>query len=248
MQQETDIAERLRAARMRRGLSREELAVRSGLSWSAIAQIEGGRRTNVRPGTVAALASALGVSTDYLLCAGELARVLLEHHALLYADDDAFAKSADVYLRTGVELGESMLVVTSRHNCDVLRERLGQDAAHVTFEDSTRWLSSPPAALVGYTRFVINALQAGAPWVRVLSEPVWADKTEAEVRSWARFESLVNLMFVQLPMTIMCPYDTARLDPEIVSFAHATHPHASRDGVPERGERYEDPGAFLSSP
>lgn len=233
---------------MRRGLSREELAVRSGLSWSAIAQIEGGRRTNVRPGTVAALASALGVSTDYLLCPGELVRVLLEHHALLYAGDDAFAKSAAPFLRTGVELGESMLVVTSRHNCDLLRDQLGQDAARVTFEDSSRWLSSPPAALVGYARFATDALQTGASWVRVLSEPVWVQKTEAEVRSWARFESLVNVMFVHLPMTIMCPYDTARLDPEIVSFAHATHPHASYDGVPERSQRYEDPGAFLSRP
>ncbi|MGD0195929.1 MAG: helix-turn-helix transcriptional regulator, partial [Candidatus Dormibacteria bacterium] len=57
----------LQSARERRGWSRETLAHRSGLSWAAIAQIESGRRREVRASTLLALSSALGVSVDYLL-------------------------------------------------------------------------------------------------------------------------------------------------------------------------------------
>ena len=56
----------LRAARARAGWSRETLAHHSGVSWSAIAQIESGRRRDVRLSSLSALADALGVSVDEL--------------------------------------------------------------------------------------------------------------------------------------------------------------------------------------
>ena len=57
----------------RLGWTREALAFHSGLSWSAIAQVESGRRTNLRPSTLAALSRPLGVSIDYLVDGGQLA-------------------------------------------------------------------------------------------------------------------------------------------------------------------------------
>lgn len=57
---------RLQAARQRRGLSQQELAVKAGLPASSISHFEGGGRKpsfdNLRR-----LANALDVSTDYLL-------------------------------------------------------------------------------------------------------------------------------------------------------------------------------------
>ncbi|MCU1676331.1 MAG: sensor protein [Frankiales bacterium] len=61
------IAEALRQARMRRGWTREDLAHHSGVSYGAIAQIEAGRRTDVRLRSLVALADALDVSVDALL-------------------------------------------------------------------------------------------------------------------------------------------------------------------------------------
>ena len=54
------IGESLKAARERLGWSREALAYHSGVSWSAIAQIESGRRKDVRLSSLSALAEALG--------------------------------------------------------------------------------------------------------------------------------------------------------------------------------------------
>ena len=59
------IGDSLKAARTRLGWTRETLAHHSGISWSAISQIESGRRRDVRLGTLSALAEALGVSVDY---------------------------------------------------------------------------------------------------------------------------------------------------------------------------------------
>ena len=64
---EPSIAAALRRAREDRGWSREDLAHHSGVSYGAIAQIETGRRTDVRLRSLVALADALGVSVDALL-------------------------------------------------------------------------------------------------------------------------------------------------------------------------------------
>lgn len=50
----------LRLARVRVGWSREALAYHSGMSGAAIAQIESGRRQDIRLSTLAALAGAWG--------------------------------------------------------------------------------------------------------------------------------------------------------------------------------------------
>src|SRR5881296_1316304 len=80
---EVNLAGRVRSARERLGWSRETLAHHAGLSWAAISQIEAGRRTAVRAGTLDALAQALGVTTDHLL-AREPEKELLAHGALMY--------------------------------------------------------------------------------------------------------------------------------------------------------------------
>jgi transcriptional regulator with XRE-family HTH domain len=238
-------AARLKAARQRRGWSREELAIRSGLSWSAITQIESGRRTNLRPATVVALATALGVTADYLLGSELPTASLLEHELLLFADDDAFVRSAASCVTTGVTLGEPTLVVTSPRKAEVLREHLGPDSGKVTFEEADGWYASPAEALAGYRRFATEALGTGAAWVRVVGEPVWAGKTDAELESLVRYESLLNLAFVALPITVVCLYDAGVLDAQIVAHARATHPHAREGDTLRPSGAYEDPGEFL---
>jgi transcriptional regulator with XRE-family HTH domain len=62
-----DIGTALRAARAQRGWTRDQLADRAGVSVAAIAQIESGRRRDVRLSTLTALATALDVSLDELV-------------------------------------------------------------------------------------------------------------------------------------------------------------------------------------
>lgn len=61
------VARLVKVLRLRRGLTQEGLAFRSGLSISLVARVEQGRKLDLRLSTVDKLAAALGVSPAELL-------------------------------------------------------------------------------------------------------------------------------------------------------------------------------------
>jgi transcriptional regulator with XRE-family HTH domain len=236
------------AARQRLGWNREALAFHSGISWSGIAQIESGRRRNLRPDTLSALAGALGVTIDYLVGGGSARTVMFDHKALLYGAEDELADTAGPFLKEGVARSEAMLAVTTKENIELLRAQLGPAAKRVDFVESEAWYTTPASALEGFKAFSNAKLEAGAPWVRILGEPIWAGRPDAEVRLWTRYESLLNLAFASWPVTIVCPYDEGSVHPEIVKQAHLTHPHTIGHDGTTVSEAYAGPGGFTLEP
>ena len=61
------IAERVRRARTKAGLSQRGLAIKAGLSPAAVASIERRKGGGITADTAAALAKVLGISVDALL-------------------------------------------------------------------------------------------------------------------------------------------------------------------------------------
>jgi transcriptional regulator with XRE-family HTH domain len=242
------IGPRVRAARGRLGWTREALAFHAGISWSAISQVESGRRTNLRPSTLAALGGALGLSIDYLVEGSPRRPAMLEHSVFPYRADDQFQATIGSFLAEGIERSEAVLAVTSAANIELLREHLGKDAGKVEFVDAKGWYSTPIGALEGFGSFCDAKLQRGAGWVRVVGEPVWAGRSDADVRLWTRYESLLNLAFAASPMTLSCPYDERSVGPEIVCQAHLTHPRAMGDGGITLNPEYADPRRFALEP
>jgi transcriptional regulator with XRE-family HTH domain len=237
------ISERLRAARERLGWNREELAFRSGVSWSAISQAESGRRRNLRPQTLSRLSGALGVSMDYLVN-GNPTPPMLSHQALLYEDGEEFAEGAGRFLLEGIERSEAALAMTGKRNLRILKKRLGADADRVEFVDSARGYTGPEVPVELFTEFMTRKVREGSVWVRIVGEPPWEGRSAAEVRQWTRYESLINLIFAGSPMSILCPYATGALDPAIVSDAHVTHPLIVERGEAAESSKYKDPGRF----
>jgi transcriptional regulator with XRE-family HTH domain len=242
------IGARLRAARDRRGWSREELAVHSDISWAAIAQVESGRRTNVRPNTLLALSGALGVTIDYLVTGGLAPTPMLEHSAYFYSDDNDFKVTMGSFLAEGLERSEAVIAVTTPANIELLREHLGADAGKAEFVDSTTWLTTPAEALERFKAFSEAKLEAGAPWVRFVAQPIWEGRSGNEVRLWTRFESLVNVLFGASPVTFVCPYDERAVDPEVVKEAHLTHPDIVDDAGIAGSPDYTGPGRVALDP
>jgi transcriptional regulator with XRE-family HTH domain len=236
----------LRSARKRAGWSRETLADRSGLSGAAVAQIESGRRREVRLSTLVALANALSVSVDYLV-GGDAAfsPTLLEHRVLVYDSEDEFLASAAPFVVEGVGVGESVLVVTARRQVELLHDAVGEAATQVEFRDSSEWYRSPGDALNGYRRFVQDRYGRGVPWVRVIGEPVWTGRSEAEVIEWTRYEALINLALATAPATIVCPYDGRSLPDSIVAGARHTHPEVIEGATTGPNPGYEEPEDYL---
>jgi transcriptional regulator with XRE-family HTH domain len=242
---DNDIGTRVRNARGRLGWNRETLAFHSGISWSAIAQVESGRRRNLRPATLLALARALGVTIDYLVAGGGAPPPMLTHCALLYETDSQFLDAAVPFLSEGVERRESVLAVTTQPNVELLRNRLDAAAGAVEFADRSSWYRTPMAALASYRAFLHERVESGAPWVRILGEPLWNSGSDSELRSWVSYEAMLNLAFAAEPVSVMCPYDKRTVDGEICKQALSTHPQtAESDGLATSPD-YSDPLSFV---
>jgi transcriptional regulator with XRE-family HTH domain len=222
------------------------LAYHSGVSWSAIAQIESGRRQDVRLSSLTALADALGVSVDYL--AGTSATLEprpLEHLLLTYGSDEEYLAVTIPYIAVGLERSEAVLVVTTPTQIALVREALGERSEHVEFADSTEWYRTLSGALNGYRAFVKQKFEAGMAWMRIVGDPVWARRSGEEVDTWFRYESLVNLAFVGAPASILCTYDTRTVPAEVIADARRTHPDLAAGEVTGDGPEYQEPEVFL---
>jgi len=182
------------------------------VSWAAIAQIETGRRTDVRLSSLSALAGALGLSIDYLV--GHPTRPAaptLEHQTLVYRSATEFLSTVIPFLNTAIERSESALLVASPANAELVRDALGGDANRVEYRDSSFWYSSPVEVLGRYRSYLDERIAAGSTWARIVGEPVWEARSSGEIREWTRYESIINLTFANAPATILCTYDARSL-------------------------------------
>jgi len=240
------IAGRIEAARRRLGYNREALAFHSGVSWSAITQVETGRRTNLRPTTLAALADALGVSIDYLVCGRPRPMPMLDHRALVYRSDAELVGSALPFLAEGTPSPEAVLAVTTPDKIALLRERLGASAGAVELVDRSLWCHSPRTAIAGFRAFVDGALESGCAWVRILAEPpLPSSHAPARARSWGRYEALLNLAFRHDPLSVLCCYDARVVSRATLSHAETLHPRLHADGTVVGNSAYADSGGFV---
>lgn len=237
----------LRAARTRAGWSRETLAHHSGVSWSAIAQIESGRRRDIRLSSVLALADALGVSADHLIGteASATRPQLFEHRVLTYGSDEEFLAGTIPFLAEGLEEGDCLLAVTTEARTLLLREALGDRSAQIEFSDWAEWYESPANSLNRYGEFLKRQIKAGAAWIRVVAEAAWTDGDEEETSTWARYESLVSLMFASSPATILCTYDERAFPQNAIAQARTTHPVIVSGHDSAASPTYRQPEDFL---
>jgi hypothetical protein len=140
------------------------------------------------------------------------------------------------------------LALTTTHNIGLLRERLGDDAEKVEFVESREWLTTPEYALREFRAFCDRELRDGAHWLRFVAEPIWKGRPEADLRRWTRFESLLNVLFRDSPLTLVCSYDERLATAEILRDVQQTHPLLlGEDGV-SKSAAYAGPGWLALNP
>jgi transcriptional regulator with XRE-family HTH domain len=239
------IGDRVRTARRRLGWDREALAFHAGLSWSAIAQIESGRRRQPRPDTLATLAAALGVTTDYLVCGHPASQPMFEHRALLYESNDELIRTTAPFLAEAIDRGEAAIAIMPASNIDLLRQELGSHNGRAQFVEPSGWYTSPAQTLTRMRELTDTLVREGAPWVHMVGELIWEGRNPSDTRLWTLWESLLNVVFRASPVTAVCLYDTRKLDPVIVGVARATHPHTIEHETIAPCPQYVDPGVLL---
>jgi anti-sigma regulatory factor (Ser/Thr protein kinase) len=144
------------------------------------------------------------------------------HEAFFYADENEFVSGAAAFLHDGVRATEPALVVVSARKIDLLRKQLKADAGQVIFADMAD-VGLNPARIIPAWREFVN--EYGDRPLRGIGEPIWAERSPAELVECQRHESLLNVAFAGgAEFTLMCPYDTTALDPMVLDEARRSHP------------------------
>jgi anti-sigma regulatory factor (Ser/Thr protein kinase) len=160
------------------------------------------------------------------------------HEALFYAGRDDFVHRTGAFLRDAVETEEPALVVVDAAKIALLREELGDAAAGVQFADMAEVGANPARIIPAWREFVTRSAPTGRR-LRGIGEPIWPERTAAELAECERHESLLNVAFAGSPSWwLLCPYDTEALDPAVVEEARRTHPFVRENGVGRESADY----------
>lgn len=159
------------------------------------------------------------------------------HEALLYDGEVGFLTGTLPFIREGVAAGEPVLVVVSAAKIGLLRAALGGDADRVAFADMAGVGANPARIIPAWRDFV--AVTDGGRHARGIGEPIWAERTPAELVECQRHETLLNLAFAGVPAWwLLCPYDTRALGPDVLEEAERSHPYLSERGAARESSGY----------
>lgn len=148
-----------------------------------------------------------------------------QHEALFYAGEDEFVDAAAAFIREARADDATTLVVVSARKIDRLRSALGSDADSACFADMANVGANPARIIPAWRKFVDERSGSDRP-LRGIGEPIWAERSAAELVECQRHESLLNLAFADTDdFRLLCPYDTKALAAHVIDEAQRSHPH-----------------------
>ena len=160
------------------------------------------------------------------------------HEALFYADGEELIAGTASFVRDGLEADEPTLVVLQERKIDALRSELADDGDRVFFADMDDVGANPARIIPAWREFVDRYSSTGLG-VRGIGEPIYAERSTAELVECQRHESLLNLAFADTPgFYLLCPYDTRTLEVAALEEAQRSHPFLTADGRESESAEY----------
>lgn len=151
----------------------------------------------------------------------------LIHWAVFYNGADDYLRQVLPFVEGGLSASEPTLVVAPGSNIDLLRSAL-DPATEATFLHAEDLASNPARIIPAAKQF---AESHPGRRIRIVGEPIWPGRSNAEIREGIRHEARVNVLFADVAATVLCPYD-ARLDHSTIRYAERTHSRVERRRVP----------------
>ncbi len=152
------------------------------------------------------------------------------HEALFHDGADGFVDGAVPFISDGLERNEAVMVVVTTPKVGLLREALGREAGRIHLADMTE-VGRNPTRIIAAWMGLLAEHAAGGRRARGIGEPVWPGRSEAELVECGHHESLLNVAFAGWPaFWLVCPYDTAALEPSVVDEARRNHPTVVQGG------------------
>jgi anti-sigma regulatory factor (Ser/Thr protein kinase) len=165
----------------------------------------------------------------------------LNHHALFYRDQREYLAHVTGFVRAGLTGGQPAFIAVPGGAGELLRGQFGVDSGQLAYADMAE-TGRNPARIIPELRAFVDRHQ-GKP-CRVVTEPAWPGRTEAELCETARHEALINLAFTGMPVSILCPYPANGLTGSLIGWAHCTHPAVIHDGELGPSEAYAGAGSI----
>ena len=178
--------------------------------------------------------------------AGQQARVSYGHGAAVVATEADLLAVALPYLDAGLRAGDLVVLSCPPETVELIRGRLGEDAARVESEPRASLLGSrPPDALEIARRFRERAQASGSGRLRVLAGIDFGDDP-ADWREGQRYESVTNRLLGDA-VVAMCLYDRRRVPATVVESVAATHPYLVQGTDWRTNPAFQDPRVYVPS-
>ena len=113
------------------------------------------------------------------------------HQALIYGSDGEFMDVALPFVEEGLSASEPTLVAVQDRHVENLRAALGGTPDGLTLHPVDDWYETSARTREKFARWAGERTSAGRR-ARLVGEPSWALAHEAQVRDWARHESVIN--------------------------------------------------------
>jgi anti-sigma regulatory factor (Ser/Thr protein kinase) len=165
------------------------------------------------------------------------------HQALIYGSDEEFMDVVLPFVEGGLAGGEPVLVAVQDRHVENLRAAFGNGDDGLMLHPVEEWYETSARTREKFIRWAAEHTPRGVR-ARLVGEPPWALAHPAQVRDWARHESILNVAFAGQPVSFICTYDARALPEDVLDYARDTHPElVSADGITESSS-YEDPIDF----
>jgi anti-sigma regulatory factor (Ser/Thr protein kinase) len=161
------------------------------------------------------------------------------HGALLYADDEDYVAGTLPFIHDALAHDAPVLVAVNREKTALLKRHLGWDTHWVDFVDMQALGQNPARIIPAWRKFVNDFGERGKRPLWGIGEPIWAERTPAELLECQRHEELLNVAFeAGQAWSLLCPYDTNALSDDVVEEARRSHPFVERGGAIVASDAY----------
>jgi len=158
----------------------------------------------------------------------------LSHLAFLYRDASEYLEHVLAFIREGLARAEPVLAALPGDLGWRLRADLGAADRQLAVADVNELGRNPARITLALGTF---AGEHAGQQVRIVTEPLWPARTDAETAEVMKHEALVQLSAAAVNGQILCAYDASRLSPARIDGACHAHPE-----ILERGRRRPSSG------
>ncbi len=160
-----------------------------------------------------------------------------DHPAFFYRSDEEYLAQLTGFVRDGLDKGEPVAAAVPGPRLRLLQDALGPDAERVHLVDMSV-VGRNPGRIIASVLSAFADRHSREYRVRIIGEPMWVGRSDTEYPACVQHEALINAAFADRNITIVCPYDAARLDARVLRDARATHPVVWKAGRRRPSRKY----------